>query len=844
MNVTVKLPALCALFISLFICVENGYSQACISGGTVSGPVTHLLWNNSSITGLRIDGGGGNSISLTNCVNVTITNCILGPSGGYGIYLKNCTNVTITNCSFEHNYTGVYAENCTGIKVNNNQFTNVVGGYPRGQYVQFNTVTGAGNEIKDNVGDIAYGALDPQDLINVYKSSGTAASPINISGNKFRHGSYNNTTGGILIGDQDGSYITVQNNTLVNTGHFGIGVAGGTNIKVLNNNIYIRPLNLPGYYANVAGVYVWGQGPGPCNNIDVEGNAVDYDHTPGNGRGYDNDHQSTCEPPGVILANNNWEASLGTGILPDRLLCPLLMAYYPFNASWNDASGSGLNAVPTNAVFDGQGKDHICASFNGTTRYLTLPSSRWLQAQSQRFAVSCWIKPWVLQGVQGIAQAQNSDGFNNGWRMVLNGGVFNGRLVTDIGPVEIYCGGITQGSWAHIVMAYDGKYLKGYVNGVLQASAAVEGNVLYSTTSSPARIGNCNGTNYLNAYLDEFKFYDGWLTDAEVLADYNANYQAVNAPPPQTRLSYSFNNSWADGSGNGLTAAPHGVGFVCNGANSSAANFNGSSYLTLPSSPLLTPYSNNLTVACWIKPSTVTGIKGIAQAQNSDGYNNGWRMLLLDGTLNGRVYTNIGPAEVYAGGIQAGVWNYVAMTYDGVALKAYVNGVLQSSTSWGGYIPYGTPQQMEIGFCNGNNYYFNGYMDEFRFYDGAMSAGQVQQEFNTMYPIINATPNCPLARQSVVSAGKASMLEDAGGESAYIIYPNPAATDIRINARGMAGEKTLQVKLYNSLGQSVRGGYGSSAGLVLYVGDLSTGVYYLHINNGTNITIRKIVIRR
>jgi parallel beta-helix repeat protein len=843
MNVTVKLLLSFALFVSLFISVENGYSQACVSGGTVSGPVNYSVQSNKTISGLRIDGGGGNCISLTGCTNITITNCILGPSGGYGISLKGCSNITIVNCSFEHNYAGVYAENCTTVKVNNNQFTNVAGGFPRGQYVQFNTVTGAGSEIKDNTGEIAYGALDPQDLINVYKSSGTAASPINISGNKFRHGSYNNSSGGILVGDNGGSYITVQNNTLVNTGHFGIGVAGGNNIRVLNNNIYIRPLNLPGYYADVSGVYVWGQGPGPCSNIDLEGNAVDYDHTPGNGKGYDSYYQSTCDSPvPVIIANNNWEASLGAGILPDRLLCPLLMAHYPFNATWNDASGSGLNATSNNVPFDGQGKDHICASFNGTARYLTLPSSRWLQAQSQRFTVSCWIKPWTLQGVQGIAQAQSSDGFNNGWRMVLNGGVFNGHLVTDIGAVDVYCGGLTVGSWAHIVMVYDGSQLKGYVNGVLQSSAAVEGNVLYSTTSSAATIGYCNGTNYLNAYLDEFKFYDGWLTDAEVLADYNADYPAVNAPPPQVRLSYAFNNSWADGSGNGLTAATHGVGFVCNGANSSSASFNGSSYLTLPSSSFLTPYSNNFTVSCWIKPATVTGIKAIAQAQNSDGYNNGWRMLLLDGTFNGRVYTNQGPKEVYAGGIQAGVWNYVTMTYDGTALKAYVNGVLQNSVPWGGYITYGTARQMEIGFCKGD-YYFNGYMDEFRFYDGAMSAGQIQQDYNTMYPIVNATPNCPSSQQTAFDNGTAAVLEGASDKKeGYTVYPNPARDQVTIT--GTSTRTMLRVGLYNVLGQSVRWGYGSSDGLVLLVGDLPAGIYYLRIYDGAKVKVQKILILR
>ena len=854
MNVISKLCCWTLLIVGVFFYSGKCFSQACVSGGSVSGPINSSISvpiNNTTITGLRITNPSGPCIHLVGSHDVTISNCILGPSifnnqttPGAGIYLENCTNVTIINCSFMSNYIGVYAVGGSGIKVNNNQFTNVIGGFPKGQYVQFNNVTQAGNEIKDNVGEIVFGARDPQDLINVYKSSGTSTSPILISGNKFRNGSYNDHSGGILVGDNGGDYINVQNNTLVNTGHFGVGVAGGNHINVLNNTIYIRK-------NDVAGVYVWAQAGATCGFIDVEGNTVDYDHTPDVGAmGYDGRNDSSCGPTG--LTNNDWEATLGPGILPDRLLCPLLMGHYKFNATWNDASGSGLNAVPNNAAYAGRGKNAMCANFDGTARSLSLPSSPWLQAQSERITVSCWIVPRTLQGVQGIAQAQNSDGYNSGWRMVLNGATFNARLVTDAGAVDIYCGGITQGNWAHLVMVYDGKYLKGYVNGVLQASAAISGNVLYNVPNSPARIGYCNGTGYLNAWVDEFKYYDGSLNDAEVLADYNANLQAVTAPQPETRLYYPFNNSWNDNSGNGLTAASHGVGFICNGANSLSANFSGASYLTLPSSPLLNPFSDFFTVACWIKPTTVSGIKGIAQSQNGDGYNYGWRMLLLDGVFNSRVVTNQGAVEVYCPGVQAGVWNYVVMTYDGLSLKGYVNGVLQGSASWGGYINYNlaSPRQMQIGLCDGSNYYFKGYMDEFKFTDGALNSSQVQQEYNTTYPIINATPNCPAqAGSPVVSGRTGEILEATPGseEAGYVIWPNPARTEIRISTQGVLPGGTggmLRVGLYNSLGQLVKSVYGPAGGMILGVGELSAGVYYLRIADQINTTVRKVVIKK
>jgi hypothetical protein len=502
------------LFICSYFPTEKCFSQACVQGGSASGPMTYPNSSGSprtnfNITGLRIN-SSSNCLTLNGCKNVIISNCILGPSGsgGLGIDLEGDTNITIINCAFLTNETGVYANNCIGIKVDNNQFSNISdhADPQKGQFIQFNQVTGAGNEIKGNVGEIVYGIGTPGDLIDLFKAYGTPDSPILISGNEFRNGSELNTSGGITVGDGGGGYITIQNNTLVNSGHFGIGVAGGTDVSVLNNTIYIRALNIPNYAQDVSGIYVWGQSAA-CSNIDIEGNAVDYDHTSAGALGYDSSHQATCDS--VTVINNNWNAVLGTGILPARLLCPLLMGYYKFNANWNDASGNGLTATSYGTAYAGQGEDAMCANFNGVQNYLTLTNSPWLEPNSQKITVSCWIKPWKLQGDQGIAQSQDADGYNTGWRMVLLDTTLDVRIVTTNGPVDVYCGGLTEGSWTHLAMTYDMAYLRVYVNGVLRDSSAVTGNLVYNGSGSPMMLGNCDGSGYyFDGYMDEFKFYD------------------------------------------------------------------------------------------------------------------------------------------------------------------------------------------------------------------------------------------------------------------------------------------------------------------------------------------------
>jgi hypothetical protein len=689
---------------------------------------------------------------------------------------------------------------------------------------------------------------------------GTQASPILISGNEFRNGSDSNQSGGITVGDYGGGYITVENNTLVNTGHFGIGVAGGTNVNVLNNTIYIRPLSNPppNYYPVVSGIYIWGQEGVACSDIDLEGNAVDYDHTPGEGIGYDNSHQATCDS--VTVLNNNWDAVLGTGILPARLLCPLLMGYYKFNANWNDASGNGLTATSHGTAYAGQGEDAMCANFDGVQDYLTLTNSPWLEPNSQRITVSCWIKPWKLQGNQGIAQSQDADGYNTGWRMILLDSTFDARIVTSNGPVDVYCAGLTQGAWTQLTMTYDGFNLKAYVNGMLQGSTAITGNVAYNGSGSPMMLGNCDGTNYyFDGYMDEFKFYDGNRNDSEILADYNTSSPLVNNPPPEIRAYYSFDGNWSDNSGNGLTAIPSNTTFVCDGDNSSSANFNGSnSSITLPQSPLLDPFSATLTVSCWIKPANLNGIQGLVQSQNGDGYSSGWRMSLSGSNFNPRVVTNEGPIDLYCPGLMAGVWNFVAMTYDGTSIKGYVNGVLQGSAAWGGYIPDNADLAMLMGYCNGSTYYFNGHMDEFKFYDGALTASQLQIDYDNTYSLINATPNCTLptggTSTNLFSQESAGVSKDttqnATGTNGYTITPNPASSEIRISvssagpSSGQYNFSSLRVELYNTAGQLIKVKTGTAPEMNLIVADLSEGVYYLRIVSPVDMTTKKVMIIR
>ena len=207
---------------------------------TVASPITYYSKNNITISGLSIS-GGANCIALYNCNNVHITNCSLANASGYGIMLNNCTNVVVDYNFVTNVQSGVHVYQGSTIKVNNNQFLNMLGPYPAGNFVQFVGVSGGGNQINGNKCEDISGVGHPQDGISVYKSNGMPGDSIQVMGNWIRGGQVQNDSGGgagIVLGDVGGSYQVARWNKLVNPGFVGAQVQGGSHIKMDHNIVY------------------------------------------------------------------------------------------------------------------------------------------------------------------------------------------------------------------------------------------------------------------------------------------------------------------------------------------------------------------------------------------------------------------------------------------------------------------------------------------------------------------------------------------------------------------------------------------------------------------------------
>ncbi|MCO5948026.1 right-handed parallel beta-helix repeat-containing protein [Mucilaginibacter flavidus] len=310
--------------------------------------------HNITISGKTIIGGSAPAITLTNCHDIHITQNSLSNSTNVGIYLYHCYNITVDYNYIANVSTGVYVDHPTGggTVVNNNQMLNMVGPFPRGQFVQFNTVKGDGNQIKYNKLQNVLGKSFSQEAINVYMSNGTASSPIEVVGNWIRGGGPGGASGGIQLGDTGGSYEVASDNIIVDPGQMGLSISGGDHISFINNTVYAKAQ----YFTNV-GIVVWGQAGSSVTNSTVSGNKINFK----NSSNVENDNWiASGNPTPAGWGTNSWGASISSTILPSNIISASAATAPLQAASTGSTSGSGtLTSGTASAPIVMSGKNNI-----------------------------------------------------------------------------------------------------------------------------------------------------------------------------------------------------------------------------------------------------------------------------------------------------------------------------------------------------------------------------------------------------------------------------------------------------------------------------------------------------
>jgi hypothetical protein len=221
------------------------------------------------IEGLTISNPDGNCITVSRSADIVIRGSTIGPCAGRAVGIRQSEGVSIEDSQIMDSAAGVYALDSRSIAVTGNTITDA-GRNP----VQFDKVTGEGNSVVDNEIHNRPGSPDTEDSINIYQSSGTSDSPLVVEGNLVFNGGSSVSGSGILVGDSGGSHQVVRDNTLINPGQVGIGVAGGQSIRIVDNMVFSE--SFP--WSNV-GIYVWDQYQTECGGIEVTGNMIQWQNS-------------------------------------------------------------------------------------------------------------------------------------------------------------------------------------------------------------------------------------------------------------------------------------------------------------------------------------------------------------------------------------------------------------------------------------------------------------------------------------------------------------------------------------------------------------------------------------
>ena len=315
----------------------EGKDHETIDAKKIGGPLSIRLesCNDIAISACELD-----SIELINCKDVTIRNCWIHDSARIAVEMGGCSRVTVEGCRIENVVSGVYAVDSQGVQVIGNFVRNVKGPFPRGQMAQFDTVTGAGNAVRDNYAINERGKSLPEDVINMYKSTGTADSPILIENNYLTGdpvaGSMDKSANGsgIMIGDLGGAHILCRKNVILSAGQCGLGVAGGTFIRVEDNLILGGKSNV-----TTSGLYVWNQSKQPSDHVTVVRNRVSWVNKDG--------EETSWWNGGGVQQLEQSENHFADTTLPGAIPTPPSQAPFP-PKPWasKDASGRTVARLP------------------------------------------------------------------------------------------------------------------------------------------------------------------------------------------------------------------------------------------------------------------------------------------------------------------------------------------------------------------------------------------------------------------------------------------------------------------------------------------------------------------
>lgn len=430
-----------------------------------------------------------------------------------------------------------------------------------------------------------------------------------------------------------------------------------------------------------------------------------------------------------------------------------LVGYWPMEegagTQVNDFSGNRNNGTINNSlILWKNGKLGSALQFDSSTQVgVAIPNSQFLNP-TNAITVSAWIYPTSWPGNNRIIQKGSTD---NQYRFTAEGGLLKFEVYT--GSAKAVTTALPAvNKWTHVVGVYDSVNVKIYVDGNLMNSLASVDPII--ATTDQLVIGCklsavCATNDGFNGKIDDVRIYNRALSADEVAA--LSRSSQIAAARPQTSLVSSglvgywpFGGNymnWAtgkalDASGNGNDGSITGMSTSTSpvqGRVGQALNFDNTDDKIIVQNSTSLNITGQITVSAWIYPRSFGGanLARIIDKSDTDGY-----LLLLNNTTGSKaLYFLYGSSPVgvtYDNAITLNTWQHVLCTLSGLSVNCYLNGVSLGSYQFGSAPSSGSNASLGIGGKSSDNTrQFDGYIDEVRIYNRALSASEVLQLYNS-----------------------------------------------------------------------------------------------------------------
>jgi N,N-dimethylformamidase beta subunit-like, C-terminal/Concanavalin A-like lectin/glucanases superfamily/Bacterial Ig domain/Bacterial Ig-like domain len=256
-----------------------------------------------------------------------------------------------------------------------------------------------------------------------------------------------------------------------------------------------------------------------------------------------------------------------------------------------------------------------------------------------------------------------------------------------------------------------------------------------------------------------------------------SNGATVRVDPSGLVGAYGFDE--ASGTTVSDVSLQHNTGTITGATRTAAGKFGGAlsfsgtgNWVTVPDADSL-DLTTAMTLEAWVNPSVGTGWRTVIFKEQPNNFTYALYGTDDQGHPSGWLHSNVDYDMAGTGTVPTGAWTHLAMTYDGSAMRLYVNGTQVASRA----VPPPIATSTGVLRIGGNNIWsewFQGLIDEVRIYRRVLTPAEIGQDMTRPVLVDTQAPTTPGNFTATGALGEARLSwtasTDDNGVAKYNVY--------------------------------------------------------------------------